>query len=131
MSKSTALLLAIVISLPVKGAENSLAWPRFRGPDGSGIATDGKPPIDIGPDKNVKWKVSVPGGLSSPIIAGDKLYCIAADGEIVAIAADKEFKLLGRSALGESSSATPIVHRGNLILRGESSLASLPATGKQ
>src|SRR6187401_810274 len=87
MSKPTALLLAIVICLPVKGAEKSLAWPRFRGPDGSGIATDGKPPIDIGPDKNVKWKVSVPGGLSSPIIAGDKLVLTALDhGELYTIA---------------------------------------------
>ena len=87
MSKPIALLLAIVISLPVKGAENSLAWPRFRGPNGSGIAMDGKPPIDIGPDKNVKWKVPVPAGLSSPIIVGDKLVLTAVDhGELYTIA---------------------------------------------
>src|SRR5258705_2862606 len=87
MSKPTALLLAIVISLPVNGAENSLAWPRFRGPNGSGIAVDEKPPVDIGPDKNVKWKVSVPAGLSSPIIVGDKLVLTALDhGELYTIA---------------------------------------------
>jgi outer membrane protein assembly factor BamB len=87
MSKPISLMLAIVVSLPVKGAENSLAWPRFRGPNGSGIAMDGKPPIDIGPDKNVKWKVSVPGGLSSPIIVGDQLVLAAVDkGELYTIA---------------------------------------------
>ena len=40
MSKSTALWLAIVIGLPANGAENSLVWPRFRGPNGSGVAID-------------------------------------------------------------------------------------------
>jgi outer membrane protein assembly factor BamB len=46
-----------------------------------------KPPIDIGPDKNVKWKVSVPAGLSSPIVVGDKLVLTALDhGELFTIA---------------------------------------------
>src|SRR3954451_7706737 len=87
MSIPTALLLTLAISLPANGAENSLAWPRFRGPNGSGIAINGKPPVDIGPDKNVKWKVSVPGGLSSPIIVGNKLVLTALDnGELYTIA---------------------------------------------
>jgi outer membrane protein assembly factor BamB len=87
MNKPTALLLTMLISVPVNGAESSLAWPRFRGPNGSGIAVDAKPPIDIGPDKNLKWKVPVPGGLSSPIIAGDKLVLTAFDdGELYTIA---------------------------------------------
>ena len=62
------------------GADKPLAWPQFRGPDGSGVADDQKPPVEFGPDKNVKWKVPVPGGLSSPIVAGDKLVLTAFDG---------------------------------------------------
>lgn len=54
-------------------------WPRFRGPNGSGVADQEKPPIEIGPEKNVKWKVSVPEGLSSPIIVGDKIVLTAFD----------------------------------------------------
>ena len=78
------------------------------------------------------WTERVGGNyFGSPIIVGDKLLCIAADGVVTALAADKQYKLLGRSELGEPSSATPIVHRGHLILRCESSLASLPAVGKQ
>ncbi|HEX6961789.1 MAG TPA: PQQ-binding-like beta-propeller repeat protein [Lacipirellula sp.] len=68
---------------------------------------------------------------SSPVIAGDTLYAVAADGEVIAIAADSTFKLLGRSELGEASSATPMIHRGRMYLRGESSLVCLsgePAT---
>ena len=54
-------------------------WPQFRGPNGSGIATESKPPVEFGPDKNVKWKVPAPSGASSPVIVGDKLYLTAFD----------------------------------------------------
>jgi outer membrane protein assembly factor BamB len=74
------------------------------------------------------WSERVGGNYyGSPIIAGDKLYCIAASGEAVVVAADKQFKLLGRNELGEASSATPVVHGGKMYLRTETSLACLPA----
>src|SRR5687767_4348336 len=61
-------------------ADKPLAWPQFRGPNGSGVAEGQKPPVELGPDKNVKWKVPVPSGLSSPIVAGDKIVMTAFDG---------------------------------------------------
>jgi outer membrane protein assembly factor BamB len=61
-------------------ADKQLAWPRFRGPGGSGVADQQKPPVELGPDKNVKWKVAVPSGLSSPIVAGDNLVITAFEG---------------------------------------------------
>ena len=76
-------LLAIVITgaFATAGltAEHPLAWPQFRGPGGSGIADGQKPPVELGPEKNVKWKVPVPAGLSSPIVAADKLVITAFD----------------------------------------------------
>jgi outer membrane protein assembly factor BamB len=75
-----------------------------------------------------RWSERVGGNYyGSPIIAGNKLYCIASSGEVVVLAADKEFKLLGRNELGEASSATPVVHRDRMYLRTETSLACLPA----
>lgn len=62
-------------------AGEPLAWPQFRGPRGSGIAEDQKPPIEVGPDKNVKWKVPAPSGLSSPVIVGDLLVITAFENE--------------------------------------------------
>src|SRR6266571_5532593 len=59
---------------------SAAGWPQFRGPGGSGVADDQKPPVEFGPDKNVKWKVPVPSGLSSPVVAGDKLVLTAFDG---------------------------------------------------
>lgn len=81
MNKHVALILLMVISTPGKSAENTLSWSRFRGPNGSGVATDEKPPIEIGKAKNLKWQVRVPSGLSSPIIAGEKIVLTALDGD--------------------------------------------------
>src|SRR5438105_14658119 len=84
--------LIILISMGVftsaaLAAEKPLAWPRFRGPNGSGVADGQKPPVEFGPDKNLKWKVAVPSGLSSPIVAGDKLVITAfEDGKLYTIA---------------------------------------------
>src|SRR5262245_12535858 len=65
-------------------------WPQFRGPNGSGVAEGQKPPVEFGPDKNVKWKVKAPGGLSSPIVAGDKLVITAfEDGKLITVAYDR------------------------------------------
>src|SRR6266705_2873731 len=60
-------------------ADKPLAWPQFRGPNGSGVADGQKPPVELGPNKNVKWKIPVPSGPSSPIVAGDKLVITALD----------------------------------------------------
>jgi hypothetical protein len=51
-------------------------WPRFRGPNGSGISADIAPmPVRWSPTKNVKWKARMPGpGSSSPIVVGDKVF---------------------------------------------------------
>jgi outer membrane protein assembly factor BamB len=63
------------------------AWPQFRGPAGSGVADAEHPPVEIGPDKNVKWKVPVPSGASSPIVVGDLLVLTAFDdGQLYTIA---------------------------------------------
>ncbi|HJZ56873.1 MAG TPA: PQQ-binding-like beta-propeller repeat protein, partial [Gemmataceae bacterium] len=86
MSRILTALLGVVSISAVAAAEP--AWPQFRGPGGAGVAPDDqKPPTQIGPDKNVKWKVSVPSGYSSPVIAADKLFLTAFDdGKLLTIA---------------------------------------------
>lgn len=59
-------------------------WLQFRGPNGSGISAESKPPINWGPDKNIQWKATVGGvAWSCPIIIGDKiiLTTAVADGQ--------------------------------------------------
>lgn len=55
-------------------------WPQFRGPNGSGVADDQKPPVKFGPKENLAWKVAVPPGASSPIVIGDKIFLTAFEG---------------------------------------------------
>lgn len=49
-------------------------WPRFRGENGQGISAD-KVPVEWSADKNLKWKLELPGmGSSSAVVAGDKVF---------------------------------------------------------
>ena len=73
MKKLITLVLIGGFAATGLSAEKRLAWPQFRGPNGSGVADGQKPPVEFGPDKNLQWKTSAPGGLSSPIVAGDKI----------------------------------------------------------
>ncbi len=50
-------------------------WARFRGPNGSGVSKSSDIPLEWDDEKNIKWKVDLPGpGSSSPIVFGDRVY---------------------------------------------------------
>ncbi len=54
-------------------------WPQFRGPAGSGLTNEKQLPAEWSTDKNLQWKVKIPGrGWSSPIVWGDKVFVTAA-----------------------------------------------------
>ena len=60
------------------------AWPRFRGPDGSGhSAYEGVPTTwDVEAEENVLWKTEVPlPGNGSPVVWKDRLFLTGADKE--------------------------------------------------
>jgi outer membrane protein assembly factor BamB len=56
-------------------------WTRFRGPNGSGVSESTGVPAEFGPSKNVVWKTAVPFGRSSPVIAGERIFLTATEGE--------------------------------------------------
>lgn len=73
-------LLAVGFASSVVAAEPPV-WPQFRGQAGSGVASDdARPPTRIGPTTNVKWKAAVSPGMSSPVIARDRLFLTAFEG---------------------------------------------------
>ena len=87
MKQLIALAMVGMFAAAGLSADQPQTWTQFRGPNGSGIAEGQKPPVELGPDKNVKWKVPAPSGLSSPIIAGDKLVITAfEEGKLYTIA---------------------------------------------
>ncbi|VTS00216.1 outer membrane protein assembly factor BamB family protein [Tuwongella immobilis] len=54
-------------------------WPQFRGPSGSGTTKGTELPTEWSVEKNIAWKVKLPGsGLSQPVVVGDKLFVTAA-----------------------------------------------------
>jgi len=72
------------------------------------------------------WTQRVSGGYSgSPIRIGDRIFCMSEEGDLVVLAASKDFKLLGRTPLGEATRATPAVSGGRLYLRTSSHLSSV------
>ncbi|HVJ79659.1 MAG TPA: PQQ-binding-like beta-propeller repeat protein, partial [Planctomycetia bacterium] len=75
-----AVTLLLCLASAGAAAENASPWPRFRGPNGSGVAEDQRPPICVGPEENVLWKVQTPPGLSSPIVLDDLLVMTGFDG---------------------------------------------------
>jgi outer membrane protein assembly factor BamB len=74
--RSAALILASVTF----GSSAEMWWPQFRGPNCSGVSETAHPPIAFGPGSNQLWKVSVPAGLSSPVIWKDRIFLTAFDG---------------------------------------------------
>src|SRR5205809_6028853 len=56
-------------------------WPRFRGPNGSGIQADQHLPTEVGKNKNVVWAQKTPKGNSSPIVAGDRVWITGYEGD--------------------------------------------------
>jgi outer membrane protein assembly factor BamB len=56
-------------------------WDRFRGPNGSGVNESKGLPAKFGVDKNMRWRVALPPGHSSPILVGDRIFLTAYEGE--------------------------------------------------
>lgn len=54
--------------------KNEQWWPQFRGPEGSGVASENaQPPVKF-EDRNLKWKIELPTGFSSPVIWDNKIF---------------------------------------------------------
>ena len=57
-------------------------WPQFRGPDGQGHSKSKNVPLEWSDEKNVKWKMAVPGkGFSSPVIFNQQIWMTSAENE--------------------------------------------------
>ena len=62
---------------------------------------------------------------SSPLLVAGRIYAVAADGQVLVLAAADKYELLGRSALGETAHSTPAIADGVLYLRSVSHLMAL------
>lgn len=77
---SGRLLRGIVLGVLVCSAHLSAEnWPQWRGPGGQGISRETKLPAAWTPEKNIAWKVEVPGrGHSAPVVWNDRVFITTA-----------------------------------------------------
>ena len=74
-------------------------------------------------DGEIVWSKRLTSGFSgSPVLVDGKLYCIDESGDVLVLAAEREFRELGRVSLGEPSRSTPAISGGRMFLRTESQL---------
>lgn len=84
-AKSAVLCLLLSMSRAL-GADTASAydfpadsWLQWRGPTATGASSSATPPIEWSEQKNIRWKVELPGkGHSSPIVSGNRVYLLAA-----------------------------------------------------
>src|SRR5437762_7833799 len=55
-------------------------WPRFRGPNGSGISDAQNLPTEFGPLTNLMWRTEAPAGISSPVVANGRVFLTGFEG---------------------------------------------------
>ncbi len=77
-------------------------------------------------DGEVVWSERADGNyFGSPVCVDGRLYAMNNAGELVVLATGDEFKLLGRTNLGEASHATPAISGGVMYLRTERHVISV------
>jgi outer membrane protein assembly factor BamB len=73
------------------GASRTNEWLQFRGPNGSGVAEGFALPAEFSANKNLAWKTQVPFARSSPIVAGDRVFLTASEGDkLITLALDRK-----------------------------------------
>ena len=97
--KGLVALVAAFLAQPAISAEN---WPQWRGPGGQGISSETKLPTSWTPEKNLAWKVEVPGrGHSAPVVWNNRVFITTAiEGEAVP----------GAKAVEHTDSGKPFLH---------------------
>jgi len=111
------LLVASIIALSRPApAEN---WPQWRGPRGDGTSPERGLPLEWGREKNVSWRLDLPGPAgSTPIVWNDRIFLTSVDQkDLVLLAVSKEGKELWRRTLGT----------GNRMVRGDEGNSASPS----
>lgn len=77
-------IVTVVLTVSVQAADDFEAqragqWHQWRGPEATGVAPQGNPPVEWSEDKNVRWKIEIPGkGGSTPIVWNGRVYVASA-----------------------------------------------------
>ena len=78
-----AAVVASITATPARptaqSADARRNWPQWRGPDATGVSTTATPPLEWSGNRNIKWKVEIPGrGHATPVVWNDRLFVLTA-----------------------------------------------------
>lgn len=78
-------LLLVLVTISFGQSAFAQGWPQWRGPNASGVSDEKNLPSEWSADKNILWKMPIPGrGHSSPVIWGNKIFLTTdVEGDIV------------------------------------------------
>ena len=83
-SIATAITAVLALQVfPLRAEPNSSTWNQFRGPNGSGVANDCRPPLVIDAEK-ATWTIDLPPGHSSPVLSRQLVFLTAVEGDRLA-----------------------------------------------
>lgn len=95
-------LALLIVSFAACCRAQGADWPNWRGPGLDGVAAGSGYPTAWSADRNVAWRVPLPGaGASTPAVWGDRVVLtLAIDGEDTVLCLDRAGRELWRRALG-------------------------------
>lgn len=143
MSRFAFVLLASTLSLCPAFADN---WPQWRGPKNDGHSTDTGLVAEWGPEKNIVWKLDLPGpGSSTPCIWGERMFFTCMDGgDVILLSVGTDGNEKWRKTMGKGNIRTMGDEGGNLAgascstdgklvfcLAGSGKLAAFDFEGKE
>ncbi|GAA4422530.1 PQQ-binding-like beta-propeller repeat protein [Bremerella cremea] len=111
----TLFLLFTIIAAPAL-AEN---WPSWRGPENQGISSETNVPVEWGTEKNIAWRLPLPGAAgSTPVVWGDNIFLTSvAENDLVLLCISTEGEEKWRRKLGS----------GNRDVRGDEGNSAAPS----
>lgn len=96
-----------LVTLLFVSAANAENWPAWRGPHGTGVSTEKGIPTAWGAEKNIAWKVPMPGrGGATPAICNDRIFLTSgqADDQVL-LCIDTRGKQLWKRVVGSGGRA--------------------------
>ncbi|HEX5218288.1 MAG TPA: PQQ-binding-like beta-propeller repeat protein [Verrucomicrobiae bacterium] len=74
----------------------------------------------------VKWQERAGGNFyGSPVLAGERLFCVSTTGEVVVVPVGEKFEVLARNQLNEPTHSTPAIAGGRMYIHTSGHLVSV------
>ena len=102
ITRTLACLALTFVGNVTGSAEN---WPQWRGPNQDGVSLSTGFPTEWSEDKNISWKIQLPGwGTSTPIVWQDRIFVTCDDdGQNLLICLNRSGKQIWKTTVGESA----------------------------